>query len=247
MPENRLMMLNGYEFREQEFSKAVLPLGSTEYHGGHLPYGSDSLISTHLARELADRVEGMLVLPTLFYGMSQHYASFPIALSLSSDTLMSVLQDIFLSLNRHDINRLLIINGHDGNISPIDSASREFRESHPEMKIAVLEAWWETAGKLLPEDTFDVWNGLGHAGEGETSINLAINPELVDMSKARGVVPDLPENVEIKWRFEELTPYGVTGDPTKATAEKGRKMRGKLLEALVTFVNEMDKRSWRTI
>lgn len=241
------MMLNGHDFEERGFDKAVLPLGSTEYHGKHLPYGSDSLVSTHLAVELAERVENMLVLPTLFYGMSQHYASFPIALSLSSDTLMSVLQDIFFSLNRHGINRLLIINGHDGNISPIDSASREFRESHPEMRITVLEAWWETAGELLPEDTFEVWSGLGHAGEGETSINLAINPELVDMSKARGVVPDLPENVKIKWRFEELTPYGVTGDPTKATKEKGRLMRDVLLEALVNFVNEMDRRDWKPV
>jgi len=241
------MMLNGHDFEELGFDKAVLPLGSTEYHGEHLPYGSDSLVSTHLAVELAERVENMLVLPTLFYGMSQHYASFPIALSLSSDTLMSVLQDIFFSLNRHGINHLLIINGHDGNISPIDSASREFRESHPEMRIAVLEAWWETAGELLPEDTFEVWSGLGHAGEGETSINLAINPELVDMSRARGVVPDLPENVKIKWRFEELTPYGVTGDPTKATKEKGRLMRDVLLEALVNFVNEMDRIDWKPV
>jgi len=112
------------------------------------------------------------------------------------------------------------------------------------MRIAVLEAWWETAGELLPSDTFEVWGGLGHAGEGETSIMLAIEPELVDMEQARGVVPELPQHVELKWTFDELTPYGVTGDPTKATAEKGELMRDALVELLVSFVEEMDEKDW---
>ena len=112
------------------------------------------------------------------------------------------------------------------------------------MKIAVLEAWWKTASKLLPDETFEVWGGLGHAGEGETSMMLAVAPELVEMSHARGVVLELPLHVEVKWRFEELTPYGVTGDPTKATVEKGRMMRDVLVDLLVSFLREMDSRGW---
>ncbi|MCD6264206.1 creatininase family protein [Candidatus Bathyarchaeota archaeon] len=236
--------MTGHDFRLGRFDKAVLAVGSTEYHGEHLPYGTDTLVAEHLAEAVAERVEGLLVLPPLPLGMSHHYASFPLALSLSTETLMRVLWEVFESLLRHGIRRLLIINGHDGNIPAIEAATREFRVKHPEMKIAVLEAWWKTAADLLPEGTFEAWGGLGHGGEGETSMMMAVAPELVEMSHARGAIPKLPAHVEVKWRFEELTPYGVTGDPTKATAEKGRKMRDALVELLVSFLREMDQRGW---
>lgn len=73
---------------------------------------------------------------------------------------------------------------------------------------------------------------------------LAVAPELVEMERARGVVPDLPVHVQVKWRFDELTPYAVTGDPTKATVEKGRLMREALVDLLVDFVEEMDGKDW---
>lgn len=240
LSEKRLIRMTGYSFRSGGFDKAVLAVGSTEYHGDHLPYGTDTLVAEHLA----ERVDGLFVLPSLPFGMSRHYASFPVALSLSTETLIRVLWEIFESLLKHGLRRLLIINGHDGNVAAIESAAREFRVEHPEMKIAVLEAWWKTAIELLPEETFEVWGGLGHAGEGETSMMLAVAPELVEMSHARGVVPELPLHVEVKWRFEELTPYGVTGDPTKATAEKGRMMRDALVDLLVSFLREMDRCGW---
>lgn len=110
--------------------------------------------------------------------------------------------------------------------------------------IAVLEAWWETATELLPDDTFEVWGGLGHVGEGETSMMLAVAPELVEMDRARGMAPELPLHVQVKWTFEKLTPYGVTGDPTKATVLKGQRMRGALVELLTSFLLEMDEKDW---
>jgi creatinine amidohydrolase len=242
--DKNLQRLTGHKYKSAGFRIGILPLGSTEYHGDHLPYGSDTFVAKHLAESLAERVEDVIVLPVLPYGMSRHYQTFPLNLSLSSETLVRVLRDLFSSLLEQGMEILIIINGHDGNIASIETASREFRVDHPEMKIAVLEAWWETAGKLLPEKTFEVWGGLGHAGEGETSVNLAINPELVDMERAKGVVPELPEHIEIKWLFEELTPYGVTGDPTKATAKKGEMMLEALLDILEQFVMDMDLRNW---
>jgi len=114
------------------------------------------------------------------------------------------------------------------------------------VKIAVLEAWWVTAGRLLPPGTFEVWDGLGHAGEGETSIMLALKPELVEMEYAKGRVPDdLPDEMQIKWLFDELTPFGATGDPSKATLEKGRKMKEVLVEYIIKFIKEMDARDWK--
>ncbi len=234
----------GYERGTFKFDKAILAVGATEYHGDHLPYGTDTIVARRIAEEVAKKVNGLLVLPPIPYGMSLHYASFPIAVSLTSETLMKLLKEVFASLLSHGIRKLFIVNGHDGNIAPIEVATREFKVEHPEMKICVLEAWWTTAGELLPKGTFEVWDGLGHAGEGETSIMLAINPKLVEMKYAKGAVPELPSHVQIKWVFEELTPYGATGDPSKATKEKGEKMMKALIDHVTSFIEEMDKKGW---
>jgi len=243
---NNLLRLKGHEYRERGYKKAVLAVGSTEYHGDHLPYGTDTLVAEHLAREVSERVDGMVMLPTIPIGMSAHYSSFPIAITLSTETLMRVLTEVFDSLVKHDVTRLLIVNGHDGNIPAIDAASREYRTLHPGFKIAVLEAWWVAAGELVPPGTFEVWGGVGHAGEGETSMMLRVDPSLVDMGRAQGVVPDLPAHVEVKWTFDELTPYGATGDPSKATREKGELMNDALVSLLVEFIEGMDERGWDT-
>ena len=235
----------GYERRTFKFDKAILAVGATEYHGDHLPYGTDTIVARRLAEEIAKRINGLLLLPPIPYGMSLHYAKFPIAITLTSETLTKVLNDVFASLLKHGIRKLLIINGHDGNIAPIEVATREFKVEHPEMKLCVLETWWITAEELLPKGTFEVWDGLGHAGESETSIMLAMNPELVDMKHAKGVVPELPSHVQIKWTFEELTPYGATGDPSKATREKGEKMMKALIDHVVSFIKEMDEKGWK--
>lgn len=234
----------GHEYKASGFDKAILPLGSTERHGDHLPYGTDTFVAQQLAEEVAEKVRGLLVLPPLPYGMSEHYSSFPVSISLESETLIAVLRDVLRSLLKHGIKKLVIINGHDGNIAPIEIATREFRVAHPEMRIAVLEAWWITAGQLVPKGTFEVWEGLGHGGEEETSIMLAMKPELVSMKHARGVVPDLPVHMQIKWTFDELTSYGATGAPERATKEKGERMRKALVQLVVSFIEDMDEKGW---
>jgi creatinine amidohydrolase len=239
-----LQRMTGHQFAEGGYDKAVLAVGSTEYHGEHLPYGTDTLVSTHLALEVAQRVKGLLMLPPIPYGMSAHYSEFPIAVTLKTETLIHILHEIFDSLLKHGINKLLIVNGHDGNIPAIEAASNEYRAVHPEFKLAILSAWWVTAGELVPEDTFEVWDGLGHGGEGETSMMLHVDPTLVDMPRARGVVPDLPAQLEHKWLFHEITPYGATGDPTKATAEKGRLMNESLVNLMVESIEELDRKDW---
>ena len=244
LADNDFLRMTGHKLKDSYFDKAVLPVGSTEYHGEHLPFGTDTLVADSLATAVAGRVEGMLNLPVLPYGMSQHYAHFPITMTLTSETLIKLLKELFDSLNVHDMRRLLIINGHDGNISAIEAASREFRVAHPEFKIAVLEAWWVTAGELLTKGTFEAWGGLGHAGEGETSMMLRVAPDLVNMSRAKGHIPVLPEHVQVKWLFHEVAPYGVTGDPTKATSEKGILIWGALVNHLVSFVEHMDRDGW---
>jgi creatinine amidohydrolase len=194
---------------------------------------------------VAERLENTVVVPPLWYGISQHYRHKPMCITLSNDTLIRVVKDMLHSLIHWNIKKVLIINGHDGNIPPIEIAARDIKTEFPEMGLAVLDAWWVTAGNLLPKDTFDVWNGLGHGGEGEMSIALAMFPDLCDMSRAKGMIPEMDPNVKLVWNFEELTDYGASGAPEKGSLEKGRRMKKVLVNYLVDFVKRMDQQNWR--
>lgn len=242
---NQALKMTGHAYHEGNYDKAILSVGSCENHGSHLPLGTDTLVSYELSKKVAENVKGLLVLPPITVGYSQHYSHFPFTLSLRSETLVEVLKDILTSVIKNGITKIFIMNGHDGNIAPIEIASRAVKMLYPEVKIASLDAWWMAAGALLPADTFEVWNGLGHAGEGETSMALDLFPELVEMEYARGVVPDhLPAHIEIKWNFAELTDCGATGDPTKGTIEKGRQMEAVLVKLVADFLNSMDDNGW---
>ncbi len=236
---------NQHSFQKAGFDKAILAIGSCESHGAHLPYGCDTFVSYDIALELARRLEKAVVVPPLWFGMSQHYMHKPMCVTLSNDTLIRVVKDMLLSLIHWGIEKIIIINGHDGNIPCLEIAARDIKIEFPDLNLAVLDAWWVTAGNLLPADTFEVWDGLGHGGEGETSIGLAIFPDLVDMSRAKGMIPDMDPNVKLVWNFQELTDFGASGAPEKATPEKGRKMKEALVDYLVDFVQRMDKQGWR--
>jgi len=243
---NELQKMTGNQILKGSFDKAILAVGSCENHGLHLPHGNDTFVSHMLSQKIADQVDGLLVLPPITVGYSQHYAHFPFTLNISCETLTAVLKDIMHSVIRNGIKKIFIMNGHDGNIAPIEIATRSIKTEFPDVKIASLDAWWVAAGNLLPKDTFEVWNGLGHAGEGETSISLALFEEYTEMEHARGVVPDnLSNNVDIKWLFAEITDCGATGDPTKATKEKGLKMVDVLVNAVVQFIKDMDACDWK--
>ncbi len=236
--------LTSADFSRGPFDKVILPLGSLESHGGHLPFGTDAMTAHQVALDIAARVPRTAVLPPLNYGVSEHYKDFPFTISVGFQTEIAFLRDIFESIYREGIRKVFVMNGHDGNIAPIEVAGRSAKVAHPDMKIVSLDAWWNMVGDLLPADFFQVWKGLGHGGEGETSICLELFPELCDMSKASGVVPHLPRYVDVKWLFSELTNTGTSGDPTKGTPEKGRKMRQTLVDAVVKILADLDARGW---
>jgi len=245
MDRRKLEEYNQKTFEETEIDKAILAFGSCESHGGHLPFGIDTYVSHDLALEVAARLDNTIVVPPLWYGMSLHYRHKPMCISLTNRTMTLVVKEVLESLVYWGIKKALIINGHDGNIPCIEAAARDIKLEHPEMAIGVLDAWWYSIGNLLPEDTFDVWQGLGHGGEGETSISLAVVPHLVDLSQAKGMIPDMDPNVKLIWNFNELTDYGATGAPEKATEEKGKKIKQAIVDYLVDFVKRMDRQGWR--
>lgn len=233
-----------HQFKEAKIDKVVFGVGAFETHGSHMPFGTDALISNILSEKLAQRVEGMMVLPPINYGLSEHYNDLPFTISLRPETIVNVIKEVLQEIVRNGITKILIINGHDGNIAPIELAARAVKVEHPNVTIASFNDWWVAAGKMVPDNFFEKWNGLGHAGECETSMGLSLFEELIQMEHAKGVIPDLPEHVEIKWRFEELTPTGASGDPSVATVEKGKKLEEVVLQVLEDFVKKMDENGW---
>lgn len=242
---HELLKLTAHQVTSRQYDKAILAVGSCEAHGPHLASGTDTLVSYMLSRQVAEKVDGLLVLPPITMGYSARYDSFPFTLTLGYDTVMQVIYDIIESVLRSGISHIFVLNGHDGNIAPIEIAARKIKEKYPQVRIAALPAWWVTAGELLPDDTFAVWNGLGHADEGESSIAYYLYPQWNEPELAKGYVPDnLPPYLDIKWDFSELTDTAATGDPTKATAEKGKLMADALAGAMVDAIQQLDQLGW---
>ena len=224
----------------------LLIFGACENHGDHMPFGSDFIMPFELAKRVAARYgKKMVIFPPIPYGVSSHHKDFFMTVSFEPDTMINVIRDILQSLINNNIRRILIINGHDGNIAPIELASRIIKERNPKVVISCLESWWTLVGSI-DKDLFDVWEGLGHGGEAETSAMLAVRPDLVNMAVApKDVIPKLPDNVRIYWKFNELTETGATGAPRKATRTKGDRIISILENVLLAFILDMEKNQWR--
>ncbi|WP_426955855.1 creatininase family protein [Muricoccus radiodurans] len=244
MRQVRLEHLNTKSFGEGGFTTAIVPIGACESHGDHMPFGTDALTAHALAICTAEKLSSTVVLPPLNFGMSDHYRHKPICISLSNDTQIRVLKDILESLHRWGIHRVLILNGHDGNIPCAEIAARDLKVAHPEMSLAVFD-WWVVVPHMLPKEMFEVWNGWGHAGEVETSIGLSLFPELMDMSGARGMVPKVDPLVKEIWLFDELTRHGATGAPKKGTKEKGDKIAEAVVRYLVDYMTRFEAQGLR--
>ena len=224
----------------------LLIFGACENHGDHMPFGSDFIMPFELAKRVAARYgKKIVIFPPIPYGVSSHHKDFFMTVSFEPDTMMNVIRDILQSLVNNNIRRILIINGHDGNIAPIELASRIIKERNPKVVISCLESWWTLVGSI-DKELFDVWDGLGHGGEAETSAMLAVRPDLVNMTVApKDVIPKLPDNIRIYWKFNELTGTGATGAPRKATRTKGDKIISILENVLLAFILDMEKNQWK--
>lgn len=229
---------------------AILITGSCENHGDHLPFGSDFIFPFYLMhnilKEVCKKRKNILLLPYLPFGVSPHHNKFQMTISLESSTMISLVRDILFSLVQNNIKKILIINGHDGNIAPIEIASRMIKNENPDVVIACLESWWVLVGQK-DNKLFDTWNGLGHGGEAETSAMMAIRPDLVNMNDIlKSVIPNLPgDEIRIFWKFDELSKTGYTGAPQKASVEKGSKILDLLKNIILSFIEKMDSNDWK--
>ena len=231
--------------RLQEVDVALLPVGAIEQHGPHLPLDTDAFDADYLARRVAEACSDPkpLVLPLVPYGVSYHHDDFPGTISVSNEALSRLIYDIGMSCARNKVTKLVIINGHGGNTATLQFAAQMInRDAH----IFTCVDTGETSDVDLDE-LCDTDNDV-HAGEIETATSLAIRPDLVDMDAAESFVPsfssrylDFTTKRSVEWyaRTSQISPTGVLGDPTRATAEKGEEIWKIMVRNLVELVEEL--------
>lgn len=200
---------------------AILPVGSFEQHGPHLPLDTDNRIAEAMALEVARRSTG-LVLPVLNVGYAWVWRGIPGTLTLRFDTYMAVIRDIAESLAGWGIKAVFVLSGHGSNPQPVKHAIREL--IHEQHDIRVLNSVYLGLGEMLAEAASQKWADDLHAEEIETSLMLAIAPETVRMELAAPDYPPVPPDYgRSELSMGHIARSGVFGDPTPATAEKGQR------------------------
>ena len=205
---------------------AIIPIGAMEQHGPHLPISTDSDIVTEVSKKIAEK-KGFQLLPTITYGVSFEHAPF-FNLSIRETTLRSVVSDLCVSLLSNEIKTIFIINGHHGNLKPLQNIDIKLKKlTNNKLRIFSFSYWHFTKAE------FD------HAGFVETSLMLAISKN-VKMNKAeKGLVTDDMPKQEIKRlgrlanvSFPRVTKNGIWGDPTRATKKDGEKILAEIVKNL---------------
>ena len=211
----------------------VMPFAAIEQHGPHNPVAVDTHLATAVCQRATEGLEGVLLTPTMWAGLSPHHMDFPGTLTYSLETYIAVIQDLVRSVARHGYNKVLLVNGHGGNVAALQTAALQLKH---DLGITI---WMVTYFKLGGEIAAEVRNGeigsMAHSGEFETSMMLHLHPGLVDMSLTekniwKRVHPLMNQDMHKGGLLNapadftrEAKPSGVSGDPTVATAENGAK------------------------
>jgi creatinine amidohydrolase len=232
----------------RSFDVAVLPIGATEVHAWHLPFGNDSLHAAEISRRAALRATekgaSILVAPTIPFGCSPDVMSYPCSISVRPTTLFPLFEDLILSLNSHGIRKFMFLSGHGGNTGTLEAFSREFFGKHG-VFISCVD-WWVTVKDVI--DQVKETDELVHADEIETSMSLELCPELVRMDVAERTTTNPTQLQKMtKYGGSFLRPWslytknGGVGDPTKATRDKGAKIAAAAVERISDMLVELAK------
>jgi creatinine amidohydrolase len=201
----------------------LIPTGSLEQHGPHLPLFTDSLLVTAVAREVERRIpSSVLLTPTLWLGASGHHLQFPGSLSNAFDPYMGAITSVVESLIPHGFRKFYVLNGHGGNTTPNNVALRTLKERHPSCVFGE-HGYHHFAEKKTAEVLEGPFKSIRHACEAEASLMMHVHPELVRKDRLRDDgLEAQPPIAGLVHFFDEMTEQGSLGYATLATAEKGR-------------------------
>ncbi len=227
----------------RRYEVAVLPTAAIETHNRHLPIGQDFLHSTAIARRCCqaawERTQSVICLPAIPYGVDCNLMAFPLTIHVQQATLDAMVRDIIVSLVHHGIRKVILLNGHGGNdFSPL------IRQIQYDLDVHVFVCNWWTVGMDKYKEIFTAPDD--HAGECETSVALALFPERVELSAAASgqARPFRFEALTKGWvrtsrDFARLNDHSAVGDPSPASAEKGRKYLDLVCERITAFLIEL--------
>ncbi|MEM3579464.1 MAG: creatininase family protein [Candidatus Bathyarchaeia archaeon] len=236
----------------QEFLKKhktiIVPVGSCEQHGPHLPLDTDAYDAFWLSLKAAEKAQCALVAPPVYYGVSLHHMDFPGTITLSPQTLEHAAYEIGLCLNKHGFTKILFENGHGGNTPALEAAAQRIKtETGAFVAIDTVSLIPDFIEQHI-ETPYDA-----HAGEFETSTTLAnrentvvkeriTKPKLI-FPKSKYTKIGLKETgPKVSWTFKtkEISNTGAIGDPTKASKEKGERAWQLAIERLAELLEELD-------
>jgi creatinine amidohydrolase len=232
---------------------AIVPIATLEDHGLHLPIDTDWLLCSSICDLAASRAaDRTVVVPPINHGYSPHHMDFPGAITIGWRTLIEYALDVCDSLAHHGFKRILIVNGHGSNAPFADIVARLCTVKTGALAAAVN--YWAAPGVREAAESIresDSVGGMNHACEFETSLYLALRPDLVDMSQAVRELSHRPSKnywtdlvagdgpLAMMEHWSQLSESGVMGDPTKATAAKGRVLLEAAVDGIVELVDEL--------
>ena len=226
--------------------RVIIPIGSLEQHGPHLPLRTDSILAEYVAKSVADRLPSVLF-PPLTIGFSLEHTQFPGTVSFAQQTFARMIREISDCLWKSGFRRLIVINGHGGNRAILECSITAVKQTHPELKIYSFTLL-DIARKKFRDIRKSPHGMIGHADELETSMMLSIRPDLVRLSKARAEKPTLPlmvsleaEDLEIVsygWKTNEISKSGIIGDPTYANPETGKLLLDYVVQTIASVIGD---------
>jgi creatinine amidohydrolase len=223
--------------------KVIIPVGSTEQHGSHLPLSTDSIHTVAVLERVAERLPA-LVAPLMPVGQADHHMAFPGTMTVRHETLHAVLRDWCDSLFKHGFRHVLVYSGHGGNAVPLARIIADLVGEEPCRSIIGCTEW-----RVYDDALFPVAEALGvrieeagwHAGELEASMILALDEQLVHMDRAApgflGNLDDVREQL-MSAGIQAVTPSGVLGDPRGATRAHGERYLDALSDSVARFFEE---------
>jgi creatinine amidohydrolase len=223
----------------------ILPVASIEQHGPHLPVGVDTILCSGVCKAAAERAGDIhvVVAPTLWCGMAEHHMAFGGTFTFDIPTYRAVLLSFLKSIERHGFHRVLIVNGHGGNIAALTAFLPDFaRETRLHVEATTYFLLAQDAFPPLLEDQ----KGVQHACEVETSMMMVLAPGSVReprLAEAFGARDGLPGRLTVSRHrsFREMTETGVIGDARRATAQKGQACLDACADALAGLLREMGR------
>jgi len=252
MPSWDLMTWKEFESFIDNSTVAILPVGSVEQHGPHLPLGLDYLIVDELCRRLVVRAEGeglkVVKLPPIPYGLSAMWLGNPGTIDISSNSFINYVYDVLRSVVRWGITKLVVLNGHAGNSDALRVVASNLVKDLSSNYVVVVTSWWELVGDVINE-VFE--SKFFHADEVETSVALALGVRVVEVGVKGSEIfrryddfwhsLDLSRRPKIYvYRFEGVRREpGSFGTPEKASYEKGLKVVNTVVDRLLKLIKEL--------